>query len=60
MNGVVAPISMAIAPRAIMWLAMRFSSHEMTRRYCARFGTSMPMSFSHAAAQHSLANMAAT
>ena len=38
---------------------MRLSSQEMTRRYCARFGTSMPMSFSHAMAQPSLANIAA-
>jgi hypothetical protein len=43
-----------------MWLAIRLSSHEMTRRYCARFGTSMFMSFSHALAQHSFANIAAT
>ena len=59
-KGVTAPMSIAIAPSAIMWRAMRFSSHEITRRYCARLGTSMSISFSHAVAQHSFANIAAT
>ena len=59
-NGTVSSATIAIAPSAIMWLEMRFSSQLITRRYCARFGTSMPISFSHALAQHSFANIAAT
>ena len=43
----------------VMCDAIRFSSHEMTRRYSARGGTAMSMSFSHAIAHASLANIAA-
>jgi hypothetical protein len=48
MKGVTAPMSIAMAPRAMAWLAMRLSSQEMTRRYCARLGTLMSISFSQA------------
>ena len=57
-NGVKAPRSMASAPVAIRWLAMRFSSLAITRQYSARGGTSMPISFSTASAQPWLVNMA--
>src|SRR5215470_187700 len=38
-NGVTAPTSIAIAPTAIMWLLMRFSSATSTRMHSARSGT---------------------
>ena len=41
-----APQSLMKVPVAMRWLATRWSSAKMTRRYCARSGTSMPASFS--------------
>ena len=59
-NGVTAPTSIAVVPSETpKWLAMRLSSHEMTRSSWARLGTSICMSFSHAIAHDSLANIAA-
>ena len=43
-----APVSAADEPMPIMWLAMRWSSHTMTRMYSARSGTRMPASRSTA------------
>ena len=48
MNIEKAPVSAADEPMLIMWLAMRCSSHTMTRRYSARSGTRIPASRSTA------------
>ena len=60
MNGVVAPMSMAIAPSAIVCEEIRFSSSVITRRYSPRSGTTSPPSFSTASAQEWLAVIAHT
>lgn len=49
-NGVIAPMSMLVAPTEIRWLAMRPNSQAITRQYSPRRGTSMPASFSQAIA----------
>ena len=46
--GVMAPASSPKVPTNSKWLAMRFSSHRITRTYSARSGTSRPISFSTA------------
>ena len=40
MTGVVAPSSRPKDPVNMRWFAIRLSSARMTRRYCARLGTS--------------------
>ena len=47
------------APMAMAWLAMRWSSAMITRRYWPRGGTSMPASFSTARQYARLLDMAA-
>ena len=59
-KGVMAPMSIAIAPSAMQCDEMRLSSSVMTRRYSARAGTSSPASFSTASAQAWLAGIAQT
>jgi hypothetical protein len=59
-KGVMAPMSMAMAPSAMACDEMRSSSSLMTRRYSARGGTWRSASFSTAAAQAWLAVMAQT
>ena len=59
-KGVNAPMSIAMVPTDSRWLWMRHSSSAITRQYSARFGTSMPPSFSAAIAQPWLQNIAAT
>ena len=49
-NGVEAPMSVAMLPMAMKWLEMRHSSPAMARMYCARGGTSTPSSRSTARA----------
>jgi len=58
--GVKAPMSIAMVPTEMRWLAMRTSSQLMARSQRARGGTSTLRSFSTAVAYPSFANMAAT
>ena len=58
--GVNAPMSIAIVPTEMRWLAMRTSSQPMARSHCARGGTSSFRSRSTAIAYPSFANIAAT
>ena len=44
----IAPRSSADVPSQTMWLMIRLSSRWMTRRYCARLGTSTSSSVSTA------------
>jgi hypothetical protein len=44
----IAPRSSALVPSHTRWLMIRLSSRWMTRRYCARLGTSTPSSVSTA------------
>ena len=44
----IAPRSMQLVPSHTRWDMMRLSSRWMTRRYCARAGTSTSSSFSTA------------
>ncbi len=53
-------MSIPMLPTESRWLEMRLNSVAITRQYSARFGTSMPASFSHAIAQPWLHGIAAT